>query len=472
MDLVMEKNKTELSQRLGLTTAVMLVIGSAIGSGIFRKPATMAAQLGSPQLLVLAWMVAGIITFIGALTNAEIAGIIDETGGQFAYFRVMYGNFTAFIFGWATLAVMQSGSLAAISYVFAEYLEYFFHFPHLSPALEGKVFYLPLIGNLYPLKDIGTKLVAIGCISFLSIVNYFGVVFGGVLQTIVSVIKFLTIFALAVAIFIFGHGSTNNLVTGFASAGSHMNMLAAFGLAIGSAFWAYDGWNNVTYVAGEIKNPKRNVPLALLIGTVAVILVYVLVNIAFLYVLPIGEMAKSPLVAASAAERIMGQIGASLISAAVVISAFGALNGSLLSTSRVLYAMGKSGLFFKSIAHIDSRFKTPSIAILALGLWSNLLVFSGSFDVITDYVIFAEWLFYCLGAYGVFVLRKKMPDAPRPYRVWGYPYVPMVFVLFSGLFLLNTLISATQDAMMGLLFMALGIPFYFLWARDKKRTDH
>jgi APA family basic amino acid/polyamine antiporter len=459
----MEKeNKHGLVRGLSLLAATMIAVGSMIGSGIFRKPATMAGQVQSPELLLIVWIGAGLITFIGALTNAEISGMIEDTGGQFVYFRKMYGDFTAYLYGWATLAVIQSGSQAAISYVFAEYLGYFFKFPHFSKEIEQISFFIPTIGDIYPLKDIGTKLVAIGCLTILTFINYVGVVFGGIVQTFITLVKIGVILVLTAVIMMFGNGSFTNVYTGFQlpEYGSS-SIFVAIGLALAGAFWAYDGWNNVTYVSGEVKNPKRNVPLALLFSTLIVIVVYALINVAYLYVLPIDQMAKSPLVAASAAEIIFGPVGASVISIAVIVSTFGAVNGSILSTSRVFYAMAKSGLFFNNLGHISKRFRTPDMSLLVLGIWSSLLVMTGTFDIITDYVIFAAWLFYGLGAYGVFILRKKMPDAARPYKVWGYPYTPILFVIFSAVFLLNTIISDTQNAMMGVLLILLGLPIYF-----------
>lgn len=386
----------------------MIVIGSMIGSGIFRKPATMAGQLMSPELLLLVWIVAGIISFIGALTNSEVAGMIDETGGQYAYFRVMYGDFTAFLYGWATLSVIQSGSQAAIAYVFSEYLGYFFKYPHFSKEIEQIAVYMPMVGDIYPLKDIGTKVVAMICLMGLTFVNYIGVIFGGIVQTVVTFIKIGSILLLSALIIFLGQGSFSNVYGGFSiPAETSHSLFSLIGLALAGAFWAYDGWNNVTYVAGEIVKPKRNVPLALLTGTITVIVVYVLINIAFLYVLPVNVMSKSPLVAASAAQLIFGSLGASIIAIAVIVSTFGALNGSILSTSRVVYAMGKTKLFFKSLGWVHPKHKTPHIALLVLGIWSSVLVLTGSFDIITDYVMFAAWLFYALGAFGVFCLKAK-----------------------------------------------------------------
>jgi len=458
------QKKTQLVRGLGLTAAMMIVAGSMIGSGIFRKPATMAGQLLSPELLIIVWVVAGLITFIGALTNAEIAGMIDATGGQYAYFRKMYGDFIAFLYGWSIFAVIQTGSQAAIAYVFAEYLGYFFKYPQLPQSFQDFSIFMPFVGDIHPFLDFGTKAVAILCILFLTGVNYLGVVFGGIVQTIVTFIKIASIIILSLLLFTFGQGSYANVYSGFnIPAETITNIISVIGLALAGAFWAYDGWNNVTFVAGEVKNPQRNIPLALLYGTLIVIAVYVLINIAFLYVLPIDEMSKSPLVAASAAERIFGVNGASIISIAVIISTFGALNGSILATARVQFAMARDRLFFSPLGKIHPKFGTPHVSLIIQGVWSCVLVLSGSFDTISDYVIFAAWLFYMLGAAGVFVLRKKMPEVNRPYKVWGYPYTPIIFIIFSFLFLVNSIISDTQDAAMGSILILSGLPIYLYW---------
>lgn len=464
--------KTELVRGLTLTAAMMLVAGSMIGSGIFRKPATMADQLGSPELLLFVWIAAGLITLIAVLVNAEVAGMIDATGGQYVYFRKMYGDFTAYLYGWSILSVIQTGSQAAIAYAFAEYLGYFIKYPQLPQSWQEFAVFMPLVGDIHPFADFGTKAVAISVTAFLTGVNYMGVVFGGSVQTIVTFIKIASILLITFLLLFIGNGSFSNVYTGFLlphkSTASFISML---GLAFAGAFWAYDAWNNITFVSGEVKNPMRNVPRALIYGTLIVICVYVLINAAFLYVLPIDEMAKSPLVAATAAEKIFGSNGASLISIAVIISTFGALNGSILATARVPYAMARANLFFKSLGNVHPKFGTPHTALLVQGIWSCVLVLSGSFDMITDYVIFASWLFYMLGAFGVFVLRKKMPDVARPYKVWGYPYTPAIFVIFAFLFLVNSIISDTQNAMMGLILVASGLPFYFFWKYRQNKNS-
>lgn len=465
----MNKPKTELIRGLTLTAAIMIAAGSMIGSGIFRKPATMAGQLMSPELLLLVWLVAGLITFVGALCNAEVAGMIDATGGQYIYFQKMYGNFISYLYGWSVFAVIQTGSQAAIAYVFGEYLGYFIKFPELPQAMQNFSFYLPVIGNIFPFAEFGAKSAAILVIIFLTGVNYVGVVFGGAVQSLVTFIKIATIVFLSIFLFTSTTGSFSNIYTGFQiPTATSSNLISLLGLALAGAFWAYDGWNNITFVAGEVKRPQRNVPLALLLGTSIVIVVYMLINAAYLYVLPVEQMAKSPLVAATAAEIIFGHYGAVIISIAVIISTFGALNGSILSTARVCFAMSRSNMFFKKLGEIHPKFGTPHTSLIAQGIWSCILVLSGTFDTITDYVIFAAWLFYMLGALGVIVLRKKMPNVPRPYKVWGYPYLPLFFVIFSFLFLVNTIISDVSNAAMGALLILIGLPLYFIRTSQNK----
>jgi APA family basic amino acid/polyamine antiporter len=467
----MLKPKTELVRGLTLTAAIMIAAGSMIGSGIFRKPATMASQLMSPELLLIVWLVAGIITFIGALCNAEVSGMIDATGGQYVYFQKMYGNFVSYLYGWSVFAVIQTGAGAAIAYVFGEYLGYFIKYPQLPDSIQSFSIYIPIVGNIFPFAEFGAKVSAILCILFLTGINYAGVIFGGAVQSFVTFIKIAAIVLLSVLLLTSGSGSFSNISTGFSMPDSTTsNIISLFGLAIAGAFWAYDGWNNLTFVAGEIKQPQRNVPLGLLYGTLIVVVVYMLINVAYLYVLPIEKMAESPLVAATAAEFVFGANGAILISIAVIISTFGALNGNILSTARVCFAMARSNMFIKSLDKIHPKYATPHTSLVAQGVWSCVLVLTGTFDTITDYVMFASWLFYMLGAYGVIVLRKKMPDVHRPYKVWGYPYTPMIFVIFSFLFLVNTLVSDYENAAMGLLLILLGLPFYY-WRTIKNKSS-
>jgi APA family basic amino acid/polyamine antiporter len=472
-----QKQPVEMIRSLGFTTAAMLVIGSIIGSGIFKKPAVMAAQLGSGELLILVWVIAGVMTMFGALTLSEIAGIIQAPGGQYVYFNKIYNRFVGYLYGWSTFSVYQSGSIAAIAYIFAEYFGYFFPPFRLSPALEAIHLHIPGVGNIFPLADFGTKTVTILCIMFLTTVNYFGVRFGGFIQVAFT---FLKIAAIAVIVFLgfaIGHGSLEN----FTSVGprvSNAGWMGAMLVAMSGAFWAYDGWVNITYVAGEVKQPQRIIPRALFVGTAVVITVYVLTNIAYLYVLPVEVMAKSQLVAADVAESFLGGYGGAFVSAAVMISTFGTANGTILATARVYYAMAKERLFFRRMEYLHPRYRTPGPSLLLQGIWASILTLSGTFDQLTDQLIFVAWVFYALGAAGVFILRKRMPDAPRPYRVWGYPVVPAIFIAFATIFVFYTLYSDITsfsrgdtpliNSVMGLIYVVIGIPGYIYWKRKNQ----
>ena len=475
------QQKSSLLPRLGYFTTLAIVVGAVIGSGIFKKPALMAEQLGSPELMILIWIVAGVITLFGALTNAEIAGMITETGGQYVYFRRMYGTFIAFLYGWALFAVIQSGSIASISYVFSHYGGYFFdYFRYDQETVNASMFHIPFIGNIYPLRDFGEKLMTIGVIVFLSVVNFFGVALGGKVSGVFTSLKVLAILLIVILAFMIGDGSTANFVNDspLYSIGS-AGLFGGIIVALSGAFWSYDGWNNITYIAGEIKQPQKNIPKALFTGTLIILGVYLLINFAFLYILPIEEMAGSKLVASLMAEKVFGASGGAIIAIIVMISTFGTANGTIMATSRVYYAMAERQDFFNAARKVHSKYKTPYIALLMQAVWASLLVLSGTFDFLTDTLIFVSWVFYTIGALGVFVLRRKMPDVPRPYKVFGYPYVPIIFVLFAFAFVIFTLYNDILNyvegrteiinSVFGLLLVASGIPFYLYFTKKRKQ---
>ncbi|HZV12466.1 MAG TPA: amino acid permease, partial [Candidatus Kapabacteria bacterium] len=374
--------------------------------------------------------------------------------------------------------VIQTGSIAAIAYIFAQYLGYFIPMPHFSPALEHWAISIPFIGNISPFDDIGTKLTTIGCLVLLTYINYLGVLFGGVVQTIFTTLKVLAIAFLVLLSFISGGGSVSHFTQSMPTQTiSNIGLLGAIVAAMSGAFWAYDGWNNITYIAGEIHEPQKNIPRALFTGTVIIIITYVLVNLAYIFVLPIDEMAKSNLVAADVANRALGSWGGAFVAIAVIISTFGTTNGTLLASARVYYAMAKDKLFFKKLGDIHPRYLTPGPSLWVQCIWASLLVLTGTFDTLTDMLIFVSWIFYALGAYGVFVLRKKMPDTPRPYKVWGYPYVPIIFIAFASVYVVWTLVDDIRNfaagtttiinSVAGLALVALGIPLYFWWNRKE-----
>lgn len=444
----------------------------------------MASQLGSPELLLGVWVIAGVITLFGALTNAEIAGMIAETGGQYIFFQKMYGNFVAYLYGWAVFAVIQTGSIASITYVFSQYFQYFYTLPHFSPSIEQAfVIHLPFIGQITPLADIGVKLLTVIVIAALTTVNYLGVRFGGTVQNVFTVLKVSAILFLVVAGFVSGNGSFGHFVQSSATGTPSGNtLLLALVAAMSGAFWAYDGWNNITYIAGEVKQPQRNIPRALFLGTLVIISVYFLVNLAYLYILPIDTMAASDLVATDAATVIWNDFGGAFIAAAVMLSTFGTSNGTILASARVYFAMAREKMFFPAIGSVHNRYRTPGNSLLLQAVWTSVLVFSGTFDTLTDMLIFVSWIFYALGAFGVFILRRTMPNTPRPYRVWGYPFIPAIFIAFACLYVGVTLygdITAYNDgrteiinSVFGLFLVGMGIPFYIYFrSKDKQKAS-
>jgi APA family basic amino acid/polyamine antiporter len=483
-------NQKEFLPSLGLITTISIVVGGVIGSGIFKKPAIMALQLGSPELLLGIWVLAGVLTLFGALTNAEVAGMISETGGQYVFFQKMYGNFIAYLYGWSMFSVVQTASIASITYIFSDSVNALFPLPHLSSQTEALSIYIPLIGAIHPLQDIGVKVLTAIIILLLTAINYRGVALGGKVQVVFTTLKvaalgFIVLCAFAIGNGSFSHFSVDSINTDGSSAiPQGWDLLSAIVMALSGAFWAYDGWNNITYIAGEVKNPSKNIPKALFTGMMIIITVYVLINAAYLYIMPVQSMATSQLVAVDITKLIITSLNPSLaylatgfVAIAIMISTFGASNGTILVSSRIYYAMSKQGLFFPSLGNIHPRFKTPGNALIIQGIWSSILVFSGTFDTLTDMLIFVSWIFYALGAFGIFVLRKKMPDTPRPYKVWGYPFIPAIFTIFAFLFVVYTVyndidmynkgINPIINSVFGLVLVALGIPFYLYFQRNK-----
>jgi len=467
----------QLTRSLGLNTSIAIVVGGIIGSGIFMKPSLMASQLGSPTLLIAVWIVAGIITLFGALSNAEVAAMIPETGGQYIFFQKMYGEFIAFLYGWAAFAVFNTAGVASIAYVLGTYTEYFITLPRFSTEVEHSLrLHIPFIGSIYPLENMGVKAITILVVMGLTWINYRSTRSGGNLQVVFTGIKVLAMVALVVGLFSSAAGSLKNFTTPSTIINPEgWALLGALIAATSGAFWGYDGWNNITFIAGEIKNPQQNIPKSLLIGLLLCIGTYTLITLAYLYVLPIDAVASSSLVASDAATIVMGSIGGGIIALMVIISTFGTTNGNVLATARVTFAMANEKQFFAWVGCVHPTFQTPGNSLWLHGLWTSALVLSGSFDMLTDMLIFVSWLFYGLSATGIFILRKKMPQAERPYKVWGYPWIPAVFVIFTAFFLIMTLVndivnylngsSQLINSLLGLLLTALGIPLYWYFKR-------
>ncbi|MBL7975478.1 MAG: amino acid permease [Candidatus Kapabacteria bacterium] len=440
-----------LQPHLGFFITTSIVMGAMIGSGIFKKAAPMVQLLGSAELVIGVWVLAGVITLFGALSNAEIASMIPATGGQYRFFRAMYGDGVAFTYGWAIFSVIQTGSIASIAYVFSDYLATVFPLPVVAQKVVAEwSVHIPLLGTIAPLDNIGIKLCTVAAICVLTFINYRGVRLGGLVSGTFTTLKVLAIAAVIACCFAFGINTTpfteQPTPTTLQTPAGWL-LLLAVASAMSKAFWAYDGWNSITYIAGEVRNAKRVIPKALIIGVSIVIGIYVLVNLAYFYVLPIEVIAQSKVVASTAMSMIFGQVGVVFIAVAVMISTLGTTNGTILSSARAYYAMAEDGLFLKQFANVHPRFHTPTFALIVQCAWSCVLVFSGTFDTLTDMLIFVSWIFYGMSAFGVFILRKKQPTAERPYKVIGYPVVPAVFVVVSGLFCVFTCINDVQQFM-------------------------
>ncbi|MGB7760369.1 MAG: amino acid permease [Bryobacteraceae bacterium] len=448
----------ELKRELGPWAAASIVVGTVIGSGIFLVPHDMILRVGKPGWVFVVWIFGGLLTLAGALSYAELAAAIPEAGGEYAYLREAYGPLWGFLYSWTQMWVAKSGSIATLATGFFYYLANFF------PALD-RVFYrfpLPLGPNGAPLDLHWGQLLAIGLIAALAWLNYFGVKLGGDVQVAVTAVKVALIAGIIVAGL--GFGSPHAAVPVSAAPLT----AAGFFAALVAALWAYDGWNNVAMVASEVRDPQRNLPRALIGGTLAVIAIYLLANAAYFRVLSPEAVGASPRVAGEMMRRILGAAGAGGVSIAAMISIFAALNGSILSGARVPYAAARQGYFFRAIAIVNEKHRTPGTSILALNAWSALLVLSGTYSQLFTYVIFASWILYGMTAAAVIVLRIKRPDLRRPYRTLGYPIVPLLFVLVAGVLIVSTLWDSPRESLMGIALILLGLPFYAYWSRRRR----
>jgi basic amino acid/polyamine antiporter, APA family len=472
------EKRPDLVRTIGFFSMILLVVGGVIGSGIFRKPGVMMNELGSPMLLLGVWLLAGTINYLGILTNAEIGSMIPDTGGQYVYFHRMYGPFVAFLYGWAAFVVIQTGSISALAYVFAEHAaDGFIPVPQVSASLAAWSFHLPFIGDVAPFHDFGVKALASAVIIFLTILNYLGAKFGTWTQNAFALAKLTGMALLVVIVFWPGSGgSYKNFVTPSATIHKEgMALVIAIVAAMQGAFWAFDGCVKATFVAGETHDPQRTIPRASWIGMLIVTAIYLIMSAAYCWALPADVMAQSKLVAADAAEHAIP--GArKWISLLVMTSTFGVTNAVILTSSRVYYSMALRSAFPAAVGRVHPRFRTPSAALLVQGIWAVALVFSGTFDMLTDMLIFVAWIFYALGAYGVFVLRKKEPNTPRSFKVPGYPIVPAVFVIFAAAFLVLTLYNdvtayaaaakvgklALINSIFGTVLVLIGTPIYFM----------
>lgn len=429
----------------------------------------MSADLGSPALVIICWVLAGLITICGALSNAEVAGMLADSGGEYAYFKKIYNRFFAFLVGWANFTAIRSASAASVGYVFAMSFNSLVPLPELPESIAST----SVFGIFTPFDNFGVKAFTIILIVGLSCVHYIGLKFGDALNRIVTLVVIASIFLVIALGLTIGGGSMENFQTAASGyqpqpwwSGSFIKLIF---MAMLSSFWAYEGWSAVGYLGGEIKNANRTLPLALIMGVFFVMLIYCTINFTYLYILPIDTIidvyrsSENSIAAVVVVEHFLGSAGMFFMLLVIALTTFGSTNATLLTPPRMYYAMAREGLFFKGAAYIHPKYNTPSTAVIYQAVISSLLVLSGSFDQLTDMLVFASFIVYGATAMGVFVLRRKMPDAPRPYRVWGYPVVPAIFIVFCITLVVITIISKPREALLGLGLIASGIPFYFYW---------
>ena len=491
-----DTSSPDLVKGLGLTSATTLVMGSMIGSGIFIVSAEIAREVNSPALLLGAWLVTGFMTIVGALSYGELAAMMPKAGGQYVYLRESLGPLWGFLYGWTLFLVIQTGTIAAVGVAFGKFLGHFFpsvaadnwiwHIGHVGAFKIGSI----ELGNM----DVGLNtqnLAGIVIVVLLTVINIFGIKIGAAVQNIFTIAKVSALFLLIV-VGVFVGRNAQAIAANFSdfwrlnaphsasgtSAGPFVGILTILAVAqVGSLFSA-DAWNNVTFTAGEVKDPRRNLPLALAMGTGVVIMLYVLANVIYLTVLPLAgdpngttvmargiQYASAERVGTAVMQQMFGGTGASLMAIAILISTFGCCNGLILAGARVYYAMAKDGLFFKSVAGLHPKYKTPTVSLIVGGIWTCLLCLSGTYGQLLNYVIFAVLVFYILTIAGLFVLRYKRPDAERPYRAFGYPVLPAIYIVMALFIDVVLLRYQPQYTWPGLIIVLLGIPVYLIWSR-------
>jgi basic amino acid/polyamine antiporter, APA family len=432
----------ELPRRLGFLDALSIVVGIIIGAGIFLVPNLVARELQSPGRILGVWVFAGVISFFGALACAELGTAFPATGGQYVFLREMYGPLIGFLCGWSMFAVARTAQVAWLAVTMTLYVSYF-----------------------VPMSSGAAKFLGLGALALFTAINYWGVNAGALVQKIFTLAKVAGLLLLIGAALLWRGGSA-----GAHAAVSGGFSISQFGVALIACVLACDGWVQLSFVAGEIRNPRRNILWALAIGSAACTAVYVLANIAYMRVLSIAEIAASEHVGASVAERVMGHTGGVLVSIIILISIIGTLNGCFLTSPRIYFAQARDGLFFRKFAEVHPRHQTPGFAIIAQGVWAAMLLISGSYESLLDYAMFAIWLSYGFMVAGVIVLRIKRPGLDRPYRMWGYPVTPILFLLITAWFLGNMIVTRPVPSLAGLGLILTGVPIYFFWARQLHGT--
>jgi len=436
-----------LRRELRLFDALMINIGTILASAIFVVPANITAGVETPFLSTFVWVFAGLLSWCGAVTLAELGVLYPEAGGEYVYLEKAYHPLLGFLYGWTLFACIQTASIAAVSVVFMTYLGYFF--PFSDTAIKAGAIALTF------------GLSALNCISIRTSANT---------QNVTTVAKLVMVGIIAVVCLLFGKEGGSSVAQMLPESSSH-SLFASFGMAMVAALWAYDGWISVTFVGGEVREPQKFLPRSLSYSVLLLIVIYVVLNFAFMKALPLDQMATTDRVAADAVENVIGTTGGAIVSLAVVISCFAAVNGFIFTGARVYYAMAVDGRFFPSFAKLNKN-RIPVNAIVAQAVWASLIALTGTYDQLFTYVVFTSWLAYGLAAAGVIVLRKKRPDLPRPYKALGYPYLTLTFVFLTAILLANTLIEDPRDALVGTGLVAAGIPLYYFWTRSKRTTKY
>ncbi len=444
--------ETEFKRELGLWDTVMVVVGNTIGSGIFIAPAVIAATVmpNTGSFVLLVWVVGGLMMFTGALSYSELGALMPRAGGHYVFLKEGLGKLAAFLYGWTIFLVIASGSIAFVSITFVTYLSFF----------------LPMGVALI-------KTIAVATILVLTYVNYIGIKPGSIVLNLFTALKVVALFLLIVFGLILSPPQPRNFLPFIApSSTSNLTIASTFLLALVSALFTYGGWYNVGFVAGEIKNPRRNLPLAIFLGTVVIIFIYVLTNYVYVNVLSVPLMGTSRFVASDAMVRILGRVGGGLVAILIIVSSFGITNAIIMVSPRVYYAMSHDGLFLRALAKVHPKYKTPATSLILQAAWSSVIVLlSDTFQRIMNYVVFMDWLFLGLAIYCLFILRKKFPDAERSYRVPGYPITPILFIFLSAVVVVNTLVRAPLESGIGVIIVLSGAPVYFLWRRHTQEKS-
>jgi basic amino acid/polyamine antiporter, APA family len=458
-----------LVRGLGLLAAIAIVVADVIGTGVFLKARVMTCNVGTPAMVITVWVVGGLLSLAGALTYAELAVLMPKAGGEYVFIREAYGRLWGFLYGWTRFFVASTGGLAGLAAGFAIFLNI-----ASGGRLQSHSIDFPLVGGWH-ITLFAVPFIAAGAILVVTLVNCAAVAVGGRIASVLATLKVSLVLGVGVGAFLLADGHWANYALS-AIGGACENVpasarggIAGFGAAMLGAMWAYNGWNEVTYVAGEVRDPSRNLPLAIIGGIGIISTLYVFANLAYFYVLtPAAVAGVSPesAVATEVVARFLGPVAGGLMAAALAMSVFGSLQVVALVSARIPYAMAVDGLFFKSLGRLSPNTRVPIRALWVQAAWAIVLVFSGSYDTITDYAIFAVLIFVALATASVFVFRRRMPNAERPYRTWGYPVVPILFMLVATAIVINTLVATPDRALAGVGLMLLGLPFYWYWSRQ------